>query len=616
MIDNSFPWGICIGEFRIDAQNIKRMFQKKGYALKDFDAHIKSEVVPCMIKSEDRGFCVLYNKEAEEKANDFIESIVLLLIGALPIGMLQVDLFSFGKKRFLFLDALRQINILHNAYTAKLASKRFEELEELVQERQFNYLDYDTPTISDYNEKNDSHENFHILLINLEDFLDEYLSQKRLRNFFDVAYEAGVYTILFGSKSIAKAKEPKSLQILLERFKQIKIDEKSINISQVFDKEVSLLNKGSEVPFEIQKLTFDKKSFLESLHEEQQAKEEKSVEQNFLHIPIGKKGRDIVYFDFGLRSGVYSAFVAGMTGMGKSNLLNVLITRIAQQYTAKEIELFLMDYNEGGLEFAKYKRHPNTRRLFLNLRDQQPALDMLRKFVDEMASRANLFNKVEVSSIEHYNKQYPQDRIAYKILIIDEVQDMFSGKWNEQDTFNALLKQIAKKGRKYGLHFILATQSLESINIDKSVIGQIGASISFRLRSEADGMKIFDEKEAYSKATKLEKYHFVYHTLTQTTVAKADFIEPETIPNLLEEVRKTRNPDELLTPIVVSGYEKSEQTEESSETETESKQDEEAGREKEHDGNERMQELDKYLKKLEKINEENPGIFEVEDNRE
>ena len=564
MPKNYFPRGICVGQLQINYSTIKQTYQKKGYELKEFESHIKSEEIPCMIKSKDRGFCVLYSEYTKEKADNFIESIVLLLVSTLPIGMLRIDLFNFGKKRFLYLDALRQANILHSAYTSKLASKRFEELEELVQERQYNYITYDTPTISDYNVKNESDENYHILLLNLEDFPDEYLSQKRLQNFFDIAYESGIYTILFAPNSIVKEKELKSIKMLIERFQQIKFDQKSIDINQVFD--TNLLKLYDNINLDFKTLDFDKKSFVEELLKKYKDKENEDIEQNFLHIPIGKKGKDAVYFDFGVRSSVYSAFIAGMSGTGKSNLLNLIITQIAQQYTAKEIELVLMDYNEGGLEFAKYKNHPNCRKLFLNLRDQQPALDMLKEFVDEMTSRAELFNKVEVSSIEQYNKNYQQKMIPYKILIIDEVQDMFSGEWKEQETFNSLLKQIAKKGRKYGLHFILATQSLDGINIDKSVIGQIGTSISFRLRSEMDGMKIFGDKEAYSKVTKLHKYHFVYHTLSQTTIAKADFINPKKIPNILQEIRGTRKPDEILTPVVISRYQSEVENEEAQKT--------------------------------------------------
>ena len=81
-----------------------------------------------------------------------------------------------------------------------------------------------------------------------------------------------------------------------------------------------------------------------------------------------------------------------------------------------------------------------------------------------------------------------------------------------------------------------------------------------------DGMKIFGDKEAYSKVTKLHKYHFVYHTLSQTTVAKADFINPKKIPNILQKIRGTRKPDEILTPTVISRYQSEVENEETQKT--------------------------------------------------
>jgi len=159
-----------------------------------------------------------------------------------------------------------------------------------------------------------------------------------------------------------------------------------------------------------------------------------------------------------------------------------------------------------------------------------------------------------LSSIDEYNKQYPSQRLPYKLLIIDEVQDMFSGDFRQKEEFSNLLLKIAKKGRKFGLHFILTTQELGSIEMNKAVVKQIGTKISFRLHSELDAMKIFDNnKEAYSKATKLKPYHFVYSDIKQTFVAKADYLDSKSIQKEIEHIREQKDPSDMVTPIVIDG---------------------------------------------------------------
>jgi len=519
--DYAFPWGVYLGDFVDD-----------------------TDTIPFLIDSQKGGFCLLFDESSEAIAEDLIENIALALIDVLPLSLLEADLFSFGKKRFMHLASLQKCDMYDVAFTLNRAKTLYDNIEELILTRHHTLLSFDTTTISDYNQKSSTKEPYHLVLLNLDDFPDDTTSPKRIKNFLESAYDAGVYVIAFGSKDILH-KPPKATKIILDKLPHITINSKNFTFyKEIFEYQEILESHSFEY------LNQNKSSIVKRVLNDYEKSKEQSQEQDFLSVPIGKVGIEPYYFNFGLQSQIYSAFIAGRSGTGKSNLLNVILTQIAQNYTAKEIELYLMDYNEGGLEFIKYKEHPNCKKLFLNMQDNTPALNMLQEFVDTMQQRAKIFTSKSVSSIDAYNKKNPNSTLPYKILIIDEVQSMFDGTYKERDSFNKLLLDIAKKGRKFGLHFVLSTQNLDSINLDKTVLSQVGLKVSFKLNSEMEAMKLFNQKEAYTKAVTLKKYHFLAQSDSATTIAKADYIEDDAIAPLLQQTKAKRANDEIVTPTI------------------------------------------------------------------
>lgn len=516
-----FPWGVYIGDLVND-----------------------TDTIPLLIDSQKGGFCLLFDEQSEAIAEDLVENIALSLVDVLPISLLKTELFTFGKKRFMHLASLQKCGIYDVAFTLNRAKTLYDTIEELILTRHHTLLSFETPTISDYNQQSSTKEPYHLVLLNLDDFPDETTSPKRIKNFLESAYDAGVYIVAFGSKDILH-KPPKATKVILDKLPHITIN----NNNFTFDKEIFDFDKILET-HSFEYLNQNKSIIVKSVLKSYEKIKEQSHEQDFLSLPIGKVGIEPYYFNFGLQSQRYSAFIAGRSGTGKSNLLNVLLTQIAQNYTAKEVELYLMDYNEGGLEFIKYKEHPNCKKLFLNMQDNTLALNMLQEFVDTMQQRAEIFTSYGVSSIDTYNKKHPNSKLPYKILIIDEVQSMFGGTYKEVDSFNKLLLDIAKKGRKFGLHFILSTQNIDSINLDKTVLSQVGLKISFRLNSEMEAMKLFNQSSAYKGATTLKKYHLLAQSDSATTIAKADYIEEDAIAPLLKELKAKRATDEILTPTV------------------------------------------------------------------
>ena len=528
----AFPWGIYIGDLIDD-----------------------NDTIPLCLDSKQGGFCVLFDDDSQDIANNFIENVALKLFEVIPIGRIEVNVFDFGKPRFMKLSALKTANLYNVSFSKNRASDRFDTLDELQNERLHTLLSYETPTLSEYNQCNQTSETYQLLLIHLDDFPDEMSAEKRMRNFFDSLYDAGFYVIAFANREIMQSKS-KATQAILKRLYSINIANGQFKLSQELFEFSELLE---EYEFEFEYVNDNKKKIVKQILTSFKAEQRNDNEQDFLTISIGTIGQKTLNFSMGLKSQNYHAFIAGMTGMGKTNLLNSIIVNIAQNYTAKEIELYLMDYKPAGAEFMIFKRHPNCKKLFLENQNPTPAFEMLKEFQNEMYSRGKI---LDGKSIDEYNKKNPQNIITRKILIIDEVQRMFGGGWKDSSSFNALVEDIIKAGRSYGLHLILTTQSLKQIKMNDSIMGQIPLKISFRLSDGMESMKIFHEnKEASAKVVNLQKYQFVYSDFSQTVVANANYLEKDKIESILDDIRDSRLSDEVVTPLVVESVSTDEETE-------------------------------------------------------
>ena len=519
-VDGVFPWGVYIGDL-VD----------------------ESETIPLLVDSSHGGFCLLFDDEESQISDILVENVALSLLEVKPLGSLMVDVFDFGKKRFMYLSALSECGVYNIAFSSNKASMLFDELEELTLSRQHNLLDFETPTLSEYNKLNSQQEPFHLLLLNLDDFPEEFTSVKRVKNFLDSAFEAGFYIISFGSKALLSTKN-KATKAVLSKFPHIETQGDSFHLSKEIFEQREILD-AYEFDYLNQNRSAMTKKLL-SLHREENRNDDV---QDFLSIPIGKIGTKDLLFEMGLKSMNYHVFIAGMTGTGKTNLLNNIIVSIAKNYTAKEIELYLMDYKPMGAEFGIFKNHPNCKKLFLDNQDPSLAIDMLKEFQATMYERGKLLGG---KNIDEYNQLNPQKPLPRKLLIIDEVQRMFGGEWRESNEFNALLEDIVKAGRSFGLHLILTTQSLKEVNLKASIMTQIPLKLSFRLSDEMEAMKIFnDNKDATKRAPKLKPYHFIYSDFRKTVTAKAVELKKSTIEPSLQQAKENRKEDEVLTAEII-----------------------------------------------------------------
>jgi len=525
----SFPWGIYIGDL-IDDDN----------------------TIPVCLPSDKGGFCIIYDEKSESIANNFIENIALKLFEVIPSNNICTDVFDFGhRKRFMHLASLQADNLYQIALTSNDASTKFNELEKIALHRHHELLSIKASTLSLYNQQNKFTEKYHLLLLNLEHYPDDLTSFKRLKEFLDSAYDAGFYCIAYGSQEIINS-ESKSTQYILDKLPSIEV----INKKVILNKEVFEFAEMIQA-YEFEYVNDNKDSIIEKFSEQLKGSSDELDEQDILSIPIGTTidGQKEINFTLSDNSKNYHAFITGLPGSGKTVLLNHIITGIAEQFSAQQMHLFLMDY-KNGVEFQVFNNHPNCEKIFLDNKDLQAAITLLEEFVGAMDKRATTFKEVTVKDISDYNKLYPDKPMERLVLIIDEVHELFSGGFKQSDNFTNLLKQVLTRGRAYGLHIILTTQTLSGTRIDKTLLNLIKLRLSFEVSSAIDSEMIFSLGN--TEAANLGQYQFIYNNNSgkkQANILCRANPPVDKLNDKINTIIDTKDRKDCITPEIVESFE-------------------------------------------------------------
>ncbi len=237
--------------------------------------------------------------------------------------------------------------------------------------------------------------------------------------------------------------------------------------------------------------------------------------------------------------------ICGRSGSGKSNFLHVLIQNLAFYYAPDEVQLFLLDYKEG-VEFNAYTNPSPLEhaRLVSVASSVSYGITFLKWLCDEMQKRAELFKQFKVKDLSDYRKH---EKMARLIVVIDEFQVLFSDKSTQvKGSVERSLNTLLKKGRSYGVHLVLATQTMRNIGISDSIKGQIANRIALPMDAE-DSSKILDDDAAcelvrpegiFNNNGGHKKYH------TKMSIPKA----PDDFKPFIKRIHKEFN-QRNLTPI-------------------------------------------------------------------
>ncbi|GAA6852327.1 FtsK/SpoIIIE domain-containing protein [Helicobacter pylori] len=187
--------------------------------------------------------------------------------------------------------------------------------------------------------------------------------------------------------------------------------------------------------------------------------------------------------------------ICGRSGSGKSNFLHVLIQNLAFYYAPNEIQLFLLDYKEV-VEFNAYTNPAilEHARLVSVASSVGFGVSLLSWLDKETKKRGELFKQFNVKDLSDYRKHGEIPRL---IVVIDEFQVLFSDSaTKEKERVEAYLTTLLKKGRSYGVHLILATQTMHGSGINKSLMAQIANRIALPMDAEDSDSILSDDDVA------------------------------------------------------------------------------------------------------------------------
>jgi len=199
------------------------------------------------------------------------------------------------------------------------------------------------------------------------------------------------------------------------------------------------------------------------------------IERGIVRLGVDAKGKEVkTAWD-----GLGHLLVGGQTGMGKSNLLRLLVLHAI----AEGAVLYLSDID--GRTFPMLRNHPALGAPIAGTPDE--AHQIVARALAEIDKRTLVYNTCGgyPEDLNEYNSLTHDEKLARVLVILDEYNStaMALGGAKGKSGFCDDVAALSCRGRKFGVHLIIAAQDFE-----KSVIGKARDQLDalcFRVRSHA-----------------------------------------------------------------------------------------------------------------------------------
>ena len=183
--------------------------------------------------------------------------------------------------------------------------------------------------------------------------------------------------------------------------------------------------------------------------------------------------------------------VGGRSGAGKTAFLINVLYGLGARYSPAEMALYLLDFKEGVsfAEFVPTRRDrtwlPHARAVGVES-DREYGLAVLRELDAEMTRRSVAYKRAGVTRFADLRQvagEEGQSHTLPRILcVIDEFQVLLAGNDPIATEAVGLLESLARKGRSYGIHLILASQTVLGVEAlyakRDSIFGQFPVRIA------------------------------------------------------------------------------------------------------------------------------------------
>lgn len=423
-----------------------------------------------------QNFVINYSNKSANKAEARLNQLVVDMLLSLPsrsINIHFVDLAFSAQASFL------TRNLDEKIYGKLISSSNdWNHLKDSLREKMAKALE-EYGDVAKYNDsKNRVVVPYDVVVIN--DYQKCVNEMSDLDALFENGHKGGIYFILMNNLDFKSDRDIDSLMALKDFYQVLEAEnfgnyskDAFIRCTPILDNPIlakacfNYINEGAELPqVAVARVDYDKilsKGF-------------ETIDKAMV-IPVGSsENGELVDFTIDTVSHIH-CFIIGQSGTGKSVFLHDVIIGAMAKYSPDELELYLMDFKIGGVEFNRYRNEKHVKALLVDNSDIQITLEILRDISNKMRERGKQLRASGVSNIVEYNQVNPTKKMPRIVFIADECHVMFPT-MNSKDTklyreISEILQKIAKEGRSQGVHLVLATQTIAQAEISSEILNNI-----------------------------------------------------------------------------------------------------------------------------------------------
>ena len=489
-----------------------------------------------------QNFIVNYSNRSVEKGQACLNQLIVNMLLSLPANSIKlhfIDLAFSAQASFL-------TRHLDDKLYGKLVSSpnEWQQLKESLREKMAKSLE-EYGDVVKYNEsKNRVVVPYDVIVIT--DYQKCLNDMRDIDALFENGHKGGIFFVLMNNNDYKSDRDIDSL-MAMDNFYQV-IDAENygeyskegiIHCTPVLDNPIlakacfNYINEGAELP-QVVAASVD--------HEKILSDGFKPIDKAMV-IPVGSsENGDLVDFTLDTVSHIH-CFIIGQSGTGKSVFLHDVIIGAMAKYSPDELELYLMDFKIGGVEFNRYKKERHVKALLVDNSDIQITLEILRDISNKMRERGKLLRASGVSNIVEYNAVNPTKKMPRIVFIADECHVMFPTMNSKEAKLyreiSEILQKIAKEGRSQGVHLVLATQTIAQAEISSEILNNISDFYLLKC-SPGDSERLV--RGSVDTTSQLKTGQVLHHDIDNDVVFKSSYLPTKEAFEIIKKINdKTRN---------------------------------------------------------------------------
>ena len=483
-----------------------------------------------------QNFVINYDNKSVSKAQEVLNQLIVNMLLSLPsksFNLHFVDLAFSAQTSFL------TRNLDEKLYGKLISSPiDWQHLKETLREKMAKSLE-EYGDVAKYNDsKGKVVVPYDVIVIT--DYQKCLSDMHDLDPLFENGYKGGIYFILMNNQEYKNGRDIDSLIAMRNAYQTLEAanlgkysKDALIRCTPILDNPIlakacfKYINKGAELP-QVAAASVDHDKMLDSSFEK--------IDKAMV-IPVGSsENGDLVDFTLDTVSHIH-CFIIGQSGTGKSVFLHDVIVGAMAKYSPEELELYLMDFKIGGVEFNRYKNEKHVKALLVDNSDIQITLEILREISNKMRERGKLLRASGVSNIVEYNQVNPDKKMPRIVFIADECHVMFPTMNSKEAKLyreiSEILAKIAKEGRSQGVHLVLATQTIAQAEIPSEVINNIS---DFYLLKCASGDSERLVPGSTATTSQLKTGQVLHHDIDNDVVFKSTYLPTKDAFDVIKKI--------------------------------------------------------------------------------